>query len=100
MLVVTLGYHTFLAFLINKSKEEPNIEMSITKVKPLEGDHDDDENQFASNQLLERASCMNMVGKIIFIIILILFNVVFWIVALTEHFKSSEDIISSHLKAW
>ena len=32
MLVVTLGYHTFLAFLIKKSKEEePNIEMSITK---------------------------------------------------------------------
>ena len=66
-------------------------------MKPLVVDHDEDENQFASNrhQLLERASWLNMVGKIIFIVILIMFNVPFWIVALTEHFKSSEDIFSS-----
>ena len=96
MLVVTLGYHTFLAFLIKKSGEEPKIEISITKVKPL--DHGGDENQFASNHhLMEHASWLNMVGKIGFVIILIMFNVPFWIVALTEHFKSSEDIFSSNL---
>ena len=66
-------------------------------MKPLVVDHDGDENQFASNHhLMEHASWLNMVGKIGFVIILIMFNVPFWIVALTEHYKSSEDIFSSH----
>ena len=59
-----------------------------------------DENQICSRILLKRrAAWLNMVAKIVFIVFLIIFNVVFWIIALLEHLKSAEDIMSLETKA-
>ena len=88
MLVSTLGFHTYLTHLLKKSKKE-----NVTKIKPFL--ENDTEKKFASQQqLLKHAARMNMIAKIVFIVFLIIFNILFWIIALTEHFKSSEEIFS------
>ena len=68
----------------------------MVRVKPCSRG-DMDEKQMGSRKLLQRAVWLNMVAKIVFIVFLIIFNVVFWIIALSEHLKSADDIISSHL---
>ena len=100
VLVITLGFHTYLAYINNKAKEEEGIdEKNIMRVKPIRARGEDmNENQICSRILLKRrAAWLNMVAKIVFIVFLIIFNVVFWIIALLEHLKSAEDIMSSHL---
>ena len=99
VLVITLGFHTYLAYINNKAKEEESIdEKTIMRVKPIRARREDmDENQTSSRILLKRqAAWLNMVAKIVFIVFLIIFNVVFWIIALLEHLKSADDIMSSH----
>ena len=99
VLVITLGFHTYLAYINNKSKEDESTdEKTIVKVKPIRARGEDmDENQTSSRILLKRrAAWLNMVAKIVFIVFLIIFNVVFWIIALLEHLKSADDIMSSH----
>ena len=90
---------TYLAYITNKSKEESIDEKTIAKVKPCRARGEDlDENQMSSRILLKRrAAWLNMVAKIVFIVFLTIFNVVFWIIALLEHLKSADDIMSSHL---
>ena len=96
VLVITLGFHTYLAYITNKSKEDSIDEKTLVRVKPCSRG-DMDENKMGSRKLLQRAVWLNMVTKIVFIVFLIIFNVVFWIIALSEHLKSADDIISSHL---
>ena len=89
-----------MAYITNKSKEESIDEKNIVKVKPLRASSREDlgENQMVSRILLKRrAAWLNMVAKIVFIVFLTIFNVVFWIIALLEHLKSADDIMSSHL---
>ena len=95
MLVVTLGFHTYLAYLLNDSKNEPNIYNKVTKVEPIDNEYKN-ENHLKSQQLIKHVIWLNKLGQIIFIISLILFNILFWTVALIEHFKSSEDILEHH----
>ena len=93
MLVVTLGFHTYLAYLINNPKNEQNIEINVTKVEPINEDRN--ENHLTSQQLIKHVAWLNKLGKIIFVIFLIVFNILFWTVALIEHYKSSEEILAS-----
>ena len=89
-----------MAYITNKSKEESIDEKNIVKVKPFRASSGEDlgENQMVSRILLKRrAAWLNMVAKIVFIVFLTIFNVVFWIIALLEHLKSADDIMSSHL---
>ena len=95
MLVVTLGFHTYLAYLLNDSKNEPNIYNKVTKVEPIDNEYKN-ENHLKSQQLIKHVIWLNKLGKIIFIISVILFNILFWTVALIEHFKSSDDILADH----
>ena len=78
---------------MNKSKNQPITEDNIKKVHPISDDYN--ENQFISKQLLKHAVWLNMLAKIGFIVFLIIFNLIFWMIALFEHFKSSDAIISS-----
>ena len=94
LLVITLGFHTYLAYVMNKSKNPPITEDNIKKVQPI--NDADNENQFISKQLLKHAEWLNMLAKIGFIVFLVIFNLIFWMIALFEHFKSSDAILSSH----
>ena len=72
----------------------PITENNIKKVEPI--NDVDNEHNFISKQSLKHAAWLNMLAKIMFIVFLILFNFIFWMIALFEHFKSSDAIISSH----
>ena len=89
-----MGFHTYLAYLINNSKNNQNNEVNVTKVEPFNENRN--ENHLTSQKLMNNVAWLNKLGNIIFITFLILFNILFWTVALIEHFKSSEDILARH----
>ena len=98
ILVITLGFHTYVASVINKSKrEQPNVKSNTIKVGAINEDMND--NQFLSKhqQMIKHATWLNDIAKIVFIVSLIIFNLIFWTIALLELLKSSDEIISSHL---
>ena len=92
VLVLILQFHTYLAYLMSKAKTEPKIGKNVTKVEPF--DVDKNEDHLASQQSYIFAARLNMAGKMIFLIVIILFNLLFWTVALIEHFKTTEKMIS------
>ena len=89
-----MGFHTYLAYLINNPKNNQNNEINVTKVEPFNENRN--ENHLTSQKLMNHVAWLNKLGNIIFITFLILFNILFWTVALIEHFKSSEDILARH----
>ena len=93
ILVLTLGFHTYLAYIVNMSKEES----SSNIVKPMFGNIE--ERTPESVILMKRAVWLNKMAKAVFIIFMVLFNIIFWIIALNEHFTSADEIISPHLYA-
>ena len=95
VLVVILQFHTYLAYLISKAKTEPKIEKNVTQVQPFDADKNED--HLVTRKSFKQAAWLNKVGKMIFIIVLILFNLLFWTVALIEHFKATEEMISSQI---
>ena len=96
LLVFTLAFHTYLSHIIRKSRNDaPIVDGStIIKVKPIHVNGR--ELYFESQELFKHGVWLNMIGKTIFIIFLVLFNILFWSIALFEHLKSAEDILSSH----
>ena len=95
ILVLTLGFHTYLAYIVNMSKEESS--SNIVKVKPMFGNIE--ERTPESVILMKRAVWLNKMAKAVFIIFMVLFNIIFWIIALNEHFTSADEIISAHVYA-
>ena len=102
ILVITLGFHTYVASIIYKSKREPknknkNIVINSTIIKV--GPEDMNDTHFVSKhqQVVKYATWLNDIAKIIFIVSLIVFNLIFWTIALVAFFRSSDVIISSHL---
>ena len=88
-----MQFHTYLAYLINKAKTEPKIEKNMTQIEPF--DANKNEEHLATQESFKHATSLNMMGKIIFIIVIILFNLLFWTVALIEHFKATEEMITN-----
>ena len=66
---------------------------NVIKVSSMYG-NENDKNKMAT---MDRPIWLNMLAKFVFIIFLVLFNVMFWIIALDEHFESSDEILSNHL---
>ena len=94
LMVMTLGFHTYLAYIINNSRNQPIINGNIKKVQPI--NDIGSEREFILQQTLKQAAWLNTVAKIAFIVFLIVFNFIFWIIALFEHFKSSDEIMAGH----
>ena len=87
-----MQFHTYLAYLINKAKTEPKIEKNLTQIEPFDANENEEQ---AKQQSFKHAISLNMMGKVIFIIVIILFNLLFWTVALIEHFKATEEMIAN-----
>ena len=85
-----------MSHIIRKSRNDAPIfdGSTIIKVKPIHVNGR--ELHFESQELFKHGVWLNMIGKTIFIIFLVLFNILFWSIALFEHLKSAEDILSSH----
>ena len=67
---------------------------NVIKVSPMYGNNDNHKDKMLT---MERPIWLNKLAKIVFIIFLIVFNVIFWITAFAEHFETSDEIISNHL---
>ena len=89
MLVFTLAFHTYLSHIIRKSKN--NDGSTIIKVNPIHVN--ERELHYKSQELFKHGLWLNMIAKTIFIVFLVLFNILFWTIALVEHLKSAEDIL-------
>ena len=92
LLLLTLGFHTYLAYVISKSKKDTLLG-DITKVYPLRNNELEDE-EFIKNKKVNQAKSMNTVAKVAFIIFLIVFNIGFWSIAIMEHFRPAEYYIT------
>ena len=89
IMILLLIFHTYLAYDVSEAKKESTNQ----SVKPFSNDEDFDDEEF--ERRMEFAKLKNIICVIIFLVILIAFNVVFWSLALVEHSKSAEDYLSS-----
>ena len=96
VLVLTLAFHTYLAYIVSNAKMEPLFETQI-KVQPI-NDNEKKEEKFIENKLMKQARQMNTIGKVAFAVIMVIFNIIFWAVAFAERMRSAEDYIYSTIK--
>ena len=92
VLLFTLVFHTYLAYFISKSKNDPHFE-GQTNVYPMANSEIEDE-ELVKKGLMKQAKLMNTIAKVAFIIFLIVFNIGFWSIALIEHFRPAEYYIT------
>ena len=89
-MILLLIFHTYLAYDVSEAKKESTNQ----SVKPFNNNSEDfDDEEFEKR--MEFAKLKNIICVIIFLVILIAFNIVFWSLALVEHSKSAEDYLSS-----
>ena len=69
---------------------------NVIKVKPV-WDNENEGDKMVT--CMEHPIWLNKLAKIVFIIFLVSFNVIFWIIAFGEHFESADEILSNHLHA-
>ena len=136
LLVLTLAFHTYLAYFISKtedglergdttndyeirnqshfkikimkfihdylanvfSKVAHGPKRGITNVKPFDKHEEDKitDQKLFKDKIIKQAKFLNTLGNVTFIIFLVIFNCVFWTVALMEHFKPAEYYLSMH----
>ena len=72
VLVLTLAFHTYLAYIVSNAKMEPLFETQI-KVQPI-NDNEKKEEKFIENKLMKHARQMNTIGKVAFAVIMVIFK--------------------------
>ena len=90
-LVVTMGFHTYLAYVVSKVKNEPlslllNSKL-VQKVRPKTGTEDEN---LMDYERLKYAQRLNTIMKVIFPVFMIVFNGIFFTVALVEYFRPTD----------
>ena len=89
-MILLLIFHTYLAYDVSEAKKESTNQ----SVKPFNNNSEDfDDEEFEKR--MEFAKLKNIICVIIFLVILIAFNIVFWSLALVEHSKTAEEYLSS-----
>ena len=77
ILALTFIFHTYLAYVVSNGEKGS-------------------QNGVTNGSIMKQAKFLNTFANLTFIILLVLFNLVFWIVALSEHFRPSEYYLSRH----
>ena len=91
MLVLTLVFHTYLAHVVSKARRKEPISLKIGSQwfsKNQDTNTNEDYNE------LEKARQLNNVGKIIFFLTVITFNLGFWYTAIKEYVRPAEDYLN------
>lgn len=123
ILVVTMAFHTFLAHTVSKARQRANgnsvgtgfistkssnqVSNSATRPQtamaggaviisrrpksPME--HDDEKEELLYNEEMAGAKRLNDLGKVVYVAIIIAFNIFFWVVAITEYVRPAEEYI-------
>ena len=98
-LVITMGFHTYVAYIVTQAKNEPlNLLGSsklVKKISPMT--ESEDEQKLASK--IKYAKRLNTISKIVFPLFMIIFNVFFFIVAFIEYFRPADQYITHENEA-
>ena len=90
-LVITMGFHTYLAYVVSQVKNEPlNLLINsklVQKVRPKTGTEDENIMDYEG---LKYAQHLNTIMKVIFPLFMIVFNGIFFTVALMEYFRPAD----------
>ena len=94
ILVLTLGFHTYLSYIVSKATKEPFFKIrSNTKVCPFNNRTEDDDQLIIREHLTKHAVFINNFAKVAFLILLVTFNVLFWTTAYMQHYSPAEDYL-------
>ena len=88
-LVITMAFHTYLAHVVAKAKENNPSMLNGNGAKVF---HRMDEKQ-DKKENLKVAAKLNNWAKVVFAIVIVLFNVIFWTVAFREYVKPSREYL-------
>ena len=90
-LVMIMAFHTYLAHVLAKSKgEQLSLQNMISSSKMF---YPRQETSKKMTKPLKSAQKLNSVGKMVFAVLMIAFNAIFWTVALREYFKPAKDYL-------
>ena len=112
ILGVSMAFHTYIAHIISKEKKittkdsgpcllcqvkSANI-CNITytpnngKIREFVSDNQE-KKENTSESLIYKARHMNWIGKVVFICLCFVFNIIFWIIAFVEYVRPAEEYI-------
>ena len=117
LVVLTIIFHTAITFILGpdnphynlkhshtskifKHREEddsvPNSQASsATRIRRLEEQHNLDEEEQDYLENIELAKKANLIGMVVFVVILVVFNIAFWVVALSQHSQPISDFLTT-----
>ena len=80
--------------IVLKATKEPFFKLrGLTNVLSAPNSNTEDDNQVIRENLMNHAIFINTLAKVTFILLLALFNIIFWTIAFMEHFRSVEDYL-------
>ena len=89
-----MTFHTYLAYLVSTAKNKPLAFVSANKwITPKIEKSEDDE--IKNSKAMKRARKLNNFAKIVFAILILLFNLVFWTIAIREYNKPADEYIKN-----
>ena len=90
-LILTMIFHTYLAHLVSTSRKEILSSTGSKMVQIRRGS--ENYNELDYEERLEIARKRNNVAKIVFAGIIVVFNGIFWSIALTEKMKTYDSYL-------
>ena len=89
MLVLTLAFHTYLGYVISKAKSGSSKESQI-KVLPINSTDRNSYSEKMKEEVMRKPMLMNKIANIAFVVFVIIFNIIFWFIAIAEHLALGE----------
>ena len=104
ILVITMAFHTYLAHVVARAQDQPmsffagsSILKRVRSISPGKRlpSYDNQDAKEDDDMRLMHARRLNRFGKISFAALGILFNIIFWSVALAEYVRPAEEYFIS-----
>ena len=89
-----MTFHTYLAYLVSTAKNKPLAFVPANKWIPPRNEKSEDE-QIKNFKAMKSARKLNNFAKIVFAILILLFNLVFWTIAIREYNKPADEYIKN-----
>ena len=89
-----MTFHTYLAYLVSTAKNKPLAFVPGNRwITPRIEKSEDEE--IKNSKAMKRARKLNNFAKIVFAILILLFNLVFWTIAIREYNKPADEYIKN-----
>ena len=87
-LILTMMFHTYMSYLLDKSKEQAE---EMSSVKAMESRSQINLKTYVDFEQVARQR--NLMGKIIFPVLVVFCQLIFWSIAMNEYMKPAETYI-------